>query len=105
MTQQRTPRREELRTARGIRARAREFQDDISARRNERCRGCKKTLGEGCAVTPRRKSFDVVLSTEGVVYAAPAYDVRRRSTALQGRNAASRRRPRGSRPRRQAAAE
>ena len=67
-----------------------EFQDDISARRNEEMSRLQKTLGEEVRTYAKAQSFDVVLSTEGVVYAAPAYDVTPAIlTALQARNAAA----------------
>jgi outer membrane protein len=67
-----------------------EFQDDISARRNEEMSRLQKTLGDEVRTYAKAQSFDVVLSTEGVVYAAPAYDVTPAIlTALQARNAAA----------------
>jgi outer membrane protein len=67
-----------------------EFQDDISARRNEEMSRLQKTLGDEVRTYAKTQNFDVVLSTEGVVYAAPAYDVTPAVlTALQARNAAA----------------
>ncbi|HXN80283.1 MAG TPA: OmpH family outer membrane protein [Steroidobacteraceae bacterium] len=67
-----------------------EFQDDISARRNEEMSRLQKTLGEEVRTYAKAQSFDVVLSAEGVVYAAPTYDVTPAIlTALQARNAAA----------------
>jgi outer membrane protein len=67
-----------------------EFQDDISARRNEEMSRLQKTLGDEVRSYAKTQNFDVVLSTEGVVYAAPAYDVTPAIlTALQARNAAA----------------
>ena len=67
-----------------------EFQDDISARRNEEMSRLQKTLGDEVRTYAKTQNFDVVLSTEGVVYAAPAYDVTPAIlTALQARNAAA----------------
>jgi outer membrane protein len=67
-----------------------EFQDDISARRNEEMSRLQKTLGDEVRTYAKSQNFDVVLSTEGVVYAAPAYDVTPAIlTALQARNAAA----------------
>ena len=67
-----------------------EFQDDISARRNEEMSRLQKTLGDEVRSYAKAQSFDIVLSTEGVVYAAPAYDVTPAIlTALQARGAAS----------------
>src|SRR5258708_21201802 len=76
-----------------------EFQDDISARRNEEMSRLQKTLGEEVRSYAKAQSFDVVLSTEGVVYAAPAYDVTPAIlTALQARNAASPTAPPAAKP-------
>jgi outer membrane protein len=67
-----------------------EFQDDISARRNEEMSRLQKTLGDEVRTYAKTQNFDIVLSTEGVVYAAPAYDVTPAIlTALQARNAAA----------------
>ena len=67
-----------------------EFQDDISARRNEEMSRLQKTLGDEVRTYAKTQNFDVVLSSEGVVYAAPAYDVTPAIlTALQARNAAA----------------
>jgi len=67
-----------------------EFQDDISARRNEEMSRLQKTLGDEVRTYAKAQNFDVVLSTEGVVYAAPAYDVTPAIlAALQARNAAA----------------
>jgi outer membrane protein len=33
-----------------------EFQDDVTARRNEEMSRLQRTLGEGCATTPRRRT-------------------------------------------------
>ncbi|TLY90281.1 MAG: OmpH family outer membrane protein [Gammaproteobacteria bacterium] len=89
--EQRTRAEKELRDGARDFERARsEFQDDISARRNEEMSRLQKTLGEEVRSYAKAQSFDVVLSTEGVVYAAPAYDVTPAIlTALQARNAAS----------------
>jgi len=67
-----------------------EFQDDISARRNEEMSRLQKALGDEVRTYAKAQSFDVVLSTEGVVYAAPAFDITPAVlAALQARNAAS----------------
>jgi len=55
--EQRTRAEKELRDGARDFERARsEFQDDISARRNEEMSRLQKTLGERCAVTPRRRA-------------------------------------------------
>ena len=89
--EQRTRAEKELRDGARDFERARsEFQDDISARRNEEMSRLQKTLGEEVRTYAKAQGFDVVLSTEGVVYAAPAYDVTPAIlTALQARNAAA----------------
>ena len=89
--EQRTRAEKELRDGARDFERARsEFQDDISARRNEEMSRLQKTLGDEVRSYAKAQSFDIVLSTEGVVYAAPAYDVTPAIlTALQARNAAS----------------
>ena len=76
-----------------------EFQDDISARRNEEMSRLQKTLGDEVRTYAKTQNFDVVLSTEGVVYAAPAYDVTPAIlTALQARNAAAPATPSSAKP-------
>ena len=89
--EQRTRAEKELRDGARDFERARsEFQDDISARRNEEMSRLQKTLGEEVRTYAKAQGFDVVLSTEGVVYAAPAHDVTPAIlTALQARNAAA----------------
>jgi outer membrane protein len=52
-----------------------EFQDDITARRNEEMSRLQRTLGEEVRNYAKTQNFDIVLSTEGVVYAAPTYDI------------------------------
>src|SRR5882762_2150576 len=98
--EQRTRAEKELRDGARDFERARsEFQDDISARRNEEMSRLQKTLGEEVRSYAKAQSFDVVLSTEGVVYAAPAYDVTPAIlTALQARNAASPTAPPAAKP-------
>src|SRR5438477_123311 len=50
----------------------------------------QKALGDEARTYAKAQSFDVVLSTEGVVYAAPAFDITPAVlAALQARNAAS----------------
>ena len=89
--EQRTRAEKELRDGARDFERARsEFQDDISARRNEEMSRLQKTLGEEVRTYAKAQGFDVVLSTEGVVYAAPVHDVTPAIlTALQARNVAA----------------
>src|ERR1700704_2750659 len=98
--EQRTRAEKELRDGARDFERARsEFQDDISARRNEEMSRLQKTLGEEVRTYAKAQGFDIVLSTEGVVYSAPAYDVTPAIlTALQARNAASPTAPPAARP-------
>jgi outer membrane protein len=65
-----------------------EFQDDITARRNEEYSRLQRTLGEEVRTYAKAQSFDVILSGEAVIYATPAYDVTPAIlTALQSRAA------------------
>ena len=98
--EQRTRAEKELRDGARDFERARsEFQDDISARRNEEMSRLQKTLGEEVRTYAKAQGFDVVLSTEGVVYAAPVHDVTPAIlTALQARNAASPTAPPAAKP-------
>jgi len=67
-----------------------EYQDDITARRNEELSRLQRTLGEEVRNYAKAQNFDVVLSGEAVVYATPAYDITPAVlTALQARAAAS----------------
>src|SRR5439155_7963055 len=52
-----------------------EFQDDISARRNEELSRLERTLGEEVRAYAKANNFDLVLTAEGLAYAAPTYDV------------------------------
>jgi outer membrane protein len=52
-----------------------EFQDDISARRNEELSRLQRTLGEEVRAYAKANNFDLVLTAEGLAYAAPTYDV------------------------------
>jgi outer membrane protein len=52
-----------------------EFQDDINARRNEEMSRLQRTLGEEVRTYAKAQNFDLVLTAEVVVYAAPVYDV------------------------------
>lgn len=65
-----------------------EFQDDITARRNEEYSRLQRTLGEEVRGYAKAQSFDVILSGEAVIYATPAYDITPAIlTALQSRAA------------------
>jgi len=67
-----------------------EFQDDITARRNEEYSRLQRTLGEEVRSYAKAQNFDVILSGEAVIYATPAYDVTPAIlTALQARAAAA----------------
>jgi outer membrane protein len=67
-----------------------EYQDDITARRNEELSRLQRTLGEEVRNYAKAQNFDVVLSGEAVVYATPAYDITPAVlTALQARAAAA----------------
>jgi outer membrane protein len=52
-----------------------EFQDDISARRNEELSRLQRTLGEEVRAYAKANNFDLVLTAETLAYAAPTYDV------------------------------
>ena len=52
-----------------------EFQDDISARRNEEMSRLQRALGEEVRTYAKANSYDIVLSGEVVVYAAQTYDI------------------------------
>jgi outer membrane protein len=65
-----------------------EFQDDITARRNEEYSRLQRTLGEEVRGYAKAQNFDIILSGESVIYATPAYDVTPAIlTALQSRAA------------------
>ena len=98
--EQRTRAEKELRDGARDFERARsEFQDDISARRNEEMSRLQKTLGEEVRTYAKAQSFDVVLSAEGVVYAGPAFDITPAVlAALQARPAASGTAPPAAKP-------
>jgi outer membrane protein len=67
-----------------------EFQDDITARRNEEYSRLQRTLGEEVRSYAKAQNFDVILSGEAVIYATPAYDITPAIlTALQSRAAAA----------------
>jgi outer membrane protein len=52
-----------------------EFQDDVTARRNEEMSRLQRTLGEEVRNYAKSQNFDIVLSGEGVIYATPTYDI------------------------------
>ncbi len=67
-----------------------EFQDDITARRNEEMSRLQRTLGEEVRNYAKAQNFDVILSGEAVIYATPAYDITPAIlTALQAHAAAA----------------
>jgi outer membrane protein len=71
------------------RARA-EFNDDATARRNEEMSRLQRTLGEEVRSYAKAQNFDLILTGETVVYAAPSYDITPAIlTALQARGAAA----------------
>jgi outer membrane protein len=67
-----------------------EFQDDITARRNEEYSRLQRTLGEEVRGYAKAQNFDVILSGEAVIYQTPAFDVTPAIlAALQARAAAA----------------
>ena len=52
-----------------------EFQDDISARRNEEMSRLQRTLGEEVRTYAKAQNFDMVFTAEVVIYATPTYDI------------------------------
>jgi outer membrane protein len=73
---QRTRAEKELRDGERDFERARsEFQDDITARRNEEMSRLQRTLGEEVRTYAKAQSFDLVLSGEAVVYQTSAVDI------------------------------
>jgi outer membrane protein len=52
-----------------------EFQDDVTARRNEEMSRLQRTLIEEVQGYAKTQNYDVVLAREGVVYATSAYDI------------------------------
>jgi outer membrane protein len=52
-----------------------EFQDDVTARRNEEMSRLQKTLIDEVQSYAKSQSYDVVLAKEGVVYATQTYDI------------------------------
>ena len=67
-----------------------EFQDDVTARRNEEMSRLQKTLIDEVQTYAKSQSYDVVLAREGVVYSTPTYDITPAVlAALQARGAAA----------------
>jgi outer membrane protein len=65
-----------------------EFQDDLTARRNEEMSRLQRTLGEEVRSYAKAQNFDVVLSGEAVIYQSQSYDITPAIlTALQARAA------------------
>ncbi|MBS0367307.1 MAG: OmpH family outer membrane protein [Proteobacteria bacterium] len=52
-----------------------ELQDDVSARRNEGMSRLQRTLGEEVQGYAKAQNYDLILTTEAVVYATPANDI------------------------------
>jgi outer membrane protein len=66
----------ELRDAARDLERARgEFNDDATARRNEEMSRLQRSLGEEVRTYAKAQNFDLILTGETVVYAAPTYDI------------------------------
>jgi outer membrane protein len=67
-----------------------EFQDDVTARRNEEMSRLQRTLGEEVRNYAKAQNYDIILSGESVIFAAPSYDITPAIlTALQARAGAS----------------
>ena len=74
--EQRTKAEKELRDGARDFERARsEFQDDMTARRNEELSRLQRTLGEEVRSYAKAQNFDVVLSGEAIIYATPSIDI------------------------------
>ncbi|HEX4647278.1 MAG TPA: OmpH family outer membrane protein [Steroidobacteraceae bacterium] len=66
----------ELRDAARDLERARgEFNDDATSRRNEEMSRLQRALGEEVRTYAKAQNFDLILTGETVVYAAPTYDI------------------------------
>jgi outer membrane protein len=52
-----------------------EFNDDVTARRNEELSRLQRTLIEEVRTYAKAQSYDIVVSGEAVVYATTAYDI------------------------------
>lgn len=67
-----------------------EFQDDVSARRNEEMSRLQRMLIDEVRTYAKAQGFDLVLSAEVVVYAGQTYDITPAIlTAMQAKGAAS----------------
>jgi outer membrane protein len=67
-----------------------EFNDDATAKRNEEMSRLQKTLGEEVRSYAKAQNYDLILTGETVVYAAPSYDITPAIlAALQARGAAA----------------
>lgn len=67
-----------------------EFQDDVTARRNEELSRLQRTLGEEVRSYAKAQNYDIVFSGESVIFAAPSYDITPAIlTALQARAGSS----------------
>jgi outer membrane protein len=81
----------ELRDAARDLERARgEFNDDATARRNEEMSRLQRSLGEEVRNYAKAQNYDLILTGETVVYAAPSFDITPAIlSALQTRSATS----------------
>ncbi|MBV8784469.1 MAG: OmpH family outer membrane protein [Gammaproteobacteria bacterium] len=52
-----------------------EFQDDFSARRNEEMSRLQRTLGDEVRTYAKSQNYDLVLSSDVVIYQTPTYDI------------------------------
>jgi outer membrane protein len=52
-----------------------EFQDDLTARRNEELSRLQRTLGDEVRTYAKAQGFDLILSAEATIHYAPAIDV------------------------------
>ena len=67
-----------------------EFQDDVTARRNEEMSRLQRTLIDEVRTYAKAQNYDVVLSGETVIYATGAYDITPQVlSALQARSGAA----------------
>ena len=63
-----------------------EFQDDVTARRNEEMSRLQRTLGEEVRSYAKAQNYDIIFSGESVIYAGQSYDITPAIlTALQAR--------------------
>lgn len=74
--EQRTRAEKELRDgARDFERAKGEFQDDLTARRNEEMSRLQRTLGEEVRSYAKANNFDLVLTADLVIYNTPTYDI------------------------------